>query len=331
MKQKEFETQNRALWDRYLEQLSYLEMSKGARRKAAGIDLNQFPHLYRRVCSHYALVQGRGYSPRLAERLHGWVMRGHRQLYRPKSAWFWHALEFIWTGFPQTIRRHASLFWLATSLFYVPAIAMGIACYVDNEFVYTLLGTEQVAEIEYMYDPANGKLGRSADRQADADIEMFGFYIFNNVSIGFRVFAGGILFGLGTIFLSFYNGLMIGAVAGHLTQLGHTETFWPFVGGHGAFELTAICVSGCAGLVIARALIAPGRYYRVEALRLAALEAVKLVSGAALLFLIAALIEAFWSPAAGISPRVKLVVAGVLWLLVINYFLWAGNVRHAAE
>ena len=331
MKQKEFETRNQPLWDLYLDQLSRLEKSKSARGRSDDIDLNRFPYLYRRICSHYALAQGRGYSPRLAGRLHEWVLRGHRQLYRPKSAWFWYVLEFVWAGFPQTLRRHARLFWLATGLFYLPAVAMGAACFIDAEFIYTLLDTEQVADVEYMYDPANDTLGRSADRQADTDMAMFGFYIFNNISVGFRVFAGGILFGLGTVFLSLFNGLTIGAVAGHLTRLGYAETFYPFVSGHGAFELTAICVSGCAGLLIARALIAPGRRYRVDALRSAALDAVKLIMGAALLFLIAALIEAFWSPAPELSPTLKLVVAAVLWLSVTAYLTTAGKSHHAAE
>ena len=46
------------------------------------------------------------------------------------------------------------------------------------------------------------------------------------------------------------NGLVIGAAAGHLSGLGFYQTFWPFVAGHAAFELTAICISAAAGLML---------------------------------------------------------------------------------
>ena len=68
---------------------------------------------------------------------------------------------------------------------------------------------------------------------------MFGYYIKNNIGISFRTFAGGMLFGLGSVFFLVYNGLAIGATAGHLTQAGFASTFYPFVAGHGSFELTA--------------------------------------------------------------------------------------------
>ena len=95
---------------------------------------------------------------------------------------------------------------------------------------------------------------------------------------------------------------MIGAVAGYLTQLGYSETFWSFVIGHGAFELTAIALAGAAGLKLGWALLAPGRLPRGEALRLAAIRAVRLLGGAALFLLIAAFIEAYWSCLLYTSP-----------------------------
>ncbi|WP_331351678.1 stage II sporulation protein M, partial [Cellvibrio sp. UBA7671] len=81
-------------------------------------------------------------------------------------------------------------------------------------------------------------------RESSTNIEMFGFYISNNIGVSFRTFASGILFGVGSIFFLVYNGLLMGAVSGHLTNAGFTETFFTFVVGHGSFELTAICISG---------------------------------------------------------------------------------------
>ena len=88
---------------------------------------------------------------------------------------------------------------------------------------------------------------------------MLAFYIYNNVRIDFQCFAGGLLFGVGSIFFLVYNGLHIGAVAGHLTRVGYGETFWGFVAGHSSFELLGAVLAGAAGLRIGYALVAPGR------------------------------------------------------------------------
>ena len=144
-----------------------------------------------------------------------------------------------------------------------------------------------------MYDPANKRLGM---READDNVAMFGFYIWNNVRIGFQTFATGLAFGLGTLFYLVFNGVMIGAVAGYLTEIGYGDPFWSFVSGHSAMELTAIAISGAAGLRLGAALIAPGLRSRKAALVAAARPAVQLMYGAAAMFFAAAFIEAFWSP-----------------------------------
>src|SRR5690606_25559730 len=142
--------------------------------------------------------------------------------------------------------------WLATVLFVLPFIAIGLLCYLDPDFIYTVMDWQQVRGMESMYDPAARVLGR--EREADTDLLMFGHYIQNNIGIAFREFAGGLFVGLFTVFVLIFNGMIIGAVAGHLTQLGYVSTFWPFVIGHGAFELTAIVLAGAAGLKIGMAL-----------------------------------------------------------------------------
>lgn len=327
MKQQQFVEQQRPLWERFRHLVEQLEKPPRRREVAA---LEQLPELYRRLCADYALARHRHYSTALVDELHDLVQRGHRLLYRRKSIWLWRLVAFLWSGFPNTLRRHSGAFWLATALFYLPALAMGLACYLDGDFIYTVMDPAQVASMEYMYDPGNTTLGRSEDRAAESDVAMFGYYIWNNIGIGFRTFASGMFAGVGTVLILLFNGVVIGGVAGHLSQLGFVDTFWSFVAGHSAFELTAICISGAAGLLLARAIIAPGRRRRGEALKWAALEAVTLVMGAALLLLGAAFIEAFWSSKGTVAPAVKYAVSAALWLLLALYLGLAGRGRHAA-
>jgi uncharacterized membrane protein SpoIIM required for sporulation len=185
--------------------------------------------------------------------------------------------------------------------------------------------------MQSMYDPDAGHLGRLAKRAASDDWAMFGYYIMHNIGIAFQTFASGLLFGLGSAFFLIFNGLMIGAVAGHLTRIGFGQTFWSFVIGHGAFELTAIALAGAAGLQLGWALIAPGRQPRGEALLVAARKSVLLICGVMLFLLVAAFIEAYWSSMTAPSPLIKYLVGAALWMLMAAYLLFAGRSRHAPE
>jgi len=132
------------------------------------------------------------------------------------------------------------------------------------------------------------------------------------------------LFGIGTLFFMLFNGVYIGTVAGHLTHLGFNDTFWGFVAGHSAFELTAIVISGAAGLKLAMALIAPGRKTRILALIDNGKIGIKIMYGAATLFIMAAFIEAFWSSMT-LDVGIKYAVAAGLWTLLIAYLCLVGR------
>ncbi|MFK7815772.1 MAG: stage II sporulation protein M [Gammaproteobacteria bacterium] len=324
MKQIQFENKYNSGWKKFSYLVNDLEKSK-KNQKSNLLERYDFPRQYREVCNQFAIAKQRHYSPILIERLHTLVLKGHEQVYRNKTIWLWRVIEFLSSSFPSLIRKHYKIFWLATALFYIPAIAMGISCFKNSEIIYSVMDQSSVADMEYMYDPENRNTGRNEARQADTDIMMFGYYIFNNISVGFRTFASGILLGIGSIFFLFYNGLVIGGVSGYLTSLGFIDTFWSFVSGHGSFELTAIVICGMAGLLLAKPIFSPGNMTRADALKLMAKDAIQLVMGAALMLVVAAFIEAFWSPSSFVTTKIKYVIAAFLWLLVIGYFIFAGR------
>ncbi len=326
MNQSQFEHRYREQWEQFRRLLEALE-SKSINMKEAELGSSEFPSQYRQLCNQFGLAQCRHYSPALVDRLHNLVLRGHHQLYKRKKGLLWASINFIFRDFPRTLRANWLAFWLAFTLFYGPAVALGIATYQNPVLIYSLMDENKVYQMESMYNPDNKAVGRSADRNAETDFTMFGFYILNNISIGFRTFAGGIIFGIGTVFLLVYNGLSIGGVAGHLSHPPYMETFWPFVSGHGAFELTAIVICGAAGLLLGYSIIHPGQYRRTDSLRIHAPTSLRLVVGAALLLVCAAFIEAFWSSST-VSPTVKYAIATCNWILVILYLLFAGRDRH---
>ena len=326
MKQHLFEQRHGADWQRFETRLTSLEKGKVDRK-----DCESFAADYRHLCQHLALAQERGYSSHLIDQLQQLAMRGHQQFYRHRSHLGAQIISFIIAGFPQLVRREWRAVLAGTLLFFGALIGMGLLTWQFPEMIYSLMDPEQVREMEKMYDPAARRIGRFAERDSGDDWMMFGFYIMNNIGIAFQTFASGLIFGLGSLFFLLYNGLVIGAVAGHLTRIGYSETFWSFVIGHGAFELTAIAFAGAAGLKLGWALLAPGRLGRGEALRQAAGKAIQLVAGVILFLLIAAFVEAYWSSMTYATPVTKYWVGAGLWLLVIAYLLFAGRNRHAPD
>lgn len=321
-RQEQFTQRHQALWEHFEQVLAYRQLSRSDRKDLPQPDPLDLPTAYRQICQHYALANSRMYSPTLVERLNRMVVQGHQALYSSRSRFLKSVLVFYAHEFPALVRREWRVMSIAAALFYVPFFAMIILLQFMPELVYSILDASNVREMESMYDPSNRVLGR--ERASDSDLMMFGFYIRNNTGIGFQVFAGGMLYGIGTLFFMLFNGVFIGAVAGHLTQLGYIETFWGFVLGHGAFELTAIVISGAAGLKLAMGLIAPGRKSRVKALIDNGRVGIKIMYGAATLFIMAAFVEAFWSSMV-LPVGIKYSVAAILWSLVIAYFWRVGR------
>ena len=326
MKQSLFESRHQHQWQTFAEQLKQLEQGKA---KAA--DVADFPHQYRRLCQHLALAQQRGYSSYLVDPLQQLALRGHQQLYRHRSHLTANILAFLLADFPRLVREQWRFVLIAGLLFFGSLVGIALLVYLFPDLVYSIISPQQVAEMQGMYNPDASRLGRAAERAASEDWMMFGYYVMHNIGIAFQTFAAGLLFGLGSVFFLIFNGLVIGAVSGHLTDIGYGQTFWSFVIGHGAFELSAITLAGAAGLQLGWSLVAPGRLARSEALRLAARKSVRMLCGVMVFLLIAAFIEAYWSSTTRIEPWIKYAVGVALWLLVAAYLTLAGRSRHAPD
>jgi uncharacterized membrane protein SpoIIM required for sporulation len=288
-----------------------------------GLSDEDMPARYRRLCQQLALARRRGYSPQVLERLQALMQQGHAVLYRaPAPAWR-RALMFFIAEFPRLVRAQRGCLWASLVLFALPLAGMFFAVQQSPELASSVFSPQELAQFEEMYDPNDPE--RKLGRDDGTDLMMFGHYIMNNISIGFRTFASGLLAGVGTIFVLLSNGVVIGTVAGHLQSVGHGDPFWRFVVGHAAPELTAIVIAGAAGLRLGLDLIAPGRRRRIDALIEGGRVGAKLCIGIFAMLLFAAFVEAFWSSIAWMPAVVKYSVGGVLWALVILWLSLGGR------
>jgi uncharacterized membrane protein SpoIIM required for sporulation len=323
VKQRRFERRHAADWQAFAARLDRLDHWTAPRNAAqpAPLPVAELPAAYRQLCQQLAIARSRRYGRSLLARLNQLALRAYQQLYRGPQRRWQAVLHFLTADFPQRVRADAGLFWVCAALFYLPLLGMGLAVHQAPELIHSLLSPESVADLEAMYAP--GKT--AADRDAASDLAMFGYYIYNNIGLGFRTFAGGVLLGIGSAFMLVLNGVFIGAASGYLTARGFIETFYTFIAGHGAFELTGIVLAGVAGLKLGWAVVAPGRSSRVESLRQAAAGGVRLILGVAALLVLAAFIEAFWSSNRAIPADIKYAAGAIGWLLVSLYLTRAGR------
>jgi len=323
MKQHQFVSQHALFWD----EMANLLSTNNAPTKQPPIALasihHDFPTQFRKLCHHLSVARSRGYSHSLTQRLENLVFAGYQILYRRRPSFLVNVIYYLLIGFPQRVRTESTWVVMASCLFFIPLLLTLVGLQFYPELVYLVINSESLLELELMYQPGLDTVGRIRDTATN--IEMFGFYVFNNTSIGFKTFASGLFFGIGSAFFILYNGLHIGAAAGHLTYLGYTETFWPFVASHSALEISAIIFSGACGLKLGMSLVLPGQYPRSIALKNAATQCMHFMYGVAVMFILAAIIEAFWSSSTWLTADAKFSTGIGLWIIMLLYFCCAGR------
>ena len=311
-----FEADYGAMWTAFAEQLATARLRKP-------VDGALLATRYRRVCEHLALAKERAYPIHLTARLEALAQEAHQLIYRRQDYGLAHLGRLLRVELPRDVRAQGRYVLAALLLFALPLGLAYLLALQGPDFPLHLLDASRLREFETMYSDGRKSVGRL--REAGDDWQMFGYYIFHNVGIGFQAFGAGVLAAVGSAFVLVFNGLFLGAIGGHLNRVGLGHNFWPFVATHSAFELTGIVLSGAAGLRLGLGWLMPGRLARLEALRVAALAALPLVYTAFFLLVVAAGFEAFWSSAAWVAPAVKYSVAAMCWLLVLAWLGWMGR------
>jgi uncharacterized membrane protein SpoIIM required for sporulation len=290
-----------------------------ARERLDGAALSRLSALYREVCSDLMAARAAGFGSDLLGHLDGLAARSHASLYGHGGRRWRLGLRLLLEDFPRRLRESAPFMLASALLFFVP-FALGLAStLLSPRFAEAVLPASQLEDMAEMYSKS-----MSEGRETGTNAAMAGFYVMNNVGIAFRCFATGILYGIGSIFFLVYNGLTIGTVIGHVTAVGHGRNILAFICGHSAYELGAIVISGAAGLRLGYSLIATGNLTRLGSLRVASLGTVPLIAGAAAMLLIAAGVEAFWSPSSLPYP-VKYGFGAASLVVVLSFWVFAAR------
>jgi len=149
---------------------------------------------------------------------------------------------------------------------------------------------------------------------------MSSYIMVNNISVSLRAFVWGITLGIGTIYILFMNGSLLGALTALVYLNGNPSNYWALILPHGIIELTAIFISGGAGLMLAKGLLLPGQHTRFQSVIKQAKNSVSLVIGVIIMLVIAGIIEGFFTPLP-IQGLFKLSFAAFTAILLFIYLL----------
>ena len=308
-----FVADNRATWDR-------LGELTGRVNKLSGDEVRELTRLYQRTSGHLAYAQAHFSDQSLKAFLTNRVAQSAGALYGTHRRGWRTFFRFFSETFPLAV-WDLRWFVLASSLlFLLPALVAG-TWIAHSPTAFNVVAPAAVREAYVHHDFA-------AYYSSQPSVDFASEVYWNNVLVTFEAFAGGITFGLFTVYAVFSNGLNLG-VAGGLFYAAHRPAeFWGLITPHGLLECTSVVLAGAAGLRIGWTLIEPGDRSRARALGDEGPRATVLVLGTVLTLAIAGSIEGFVTgsplPTAvrvGIGASVE--VAFLTWVITRGRAAWA--------
>jgi uncharacterized membrane protein SpoIIM required for sporulation len=297
-------------------------------------ETRRFHYLYERTAAGLARVTAFASEPETRRYLESLVARAYGEVHETRdrqhrfSPWKW-----FFQVLPQTFRRHRRAYWLSVGITMLGVIFGGFAVALDPDAKAAVL-PEMFAP--HLGDPSErvAREERSRDHASGGEMTSFSAELMvNNIGVSLKAMALGMTWGVGTIIILFYNGIILGLVGVDYVMAGQTTFLLGWLLPHGVIEIPAILIGGQAGLMLGGALIGWGRRETMRArLRAITPDLVTLISGVALMLVWAGLVEAFFSQYhAPVLPYVVKIAFGFIELALLIAFLgWCGRVKEPA-
>jgi len=207
---------------------------------------------------------------------------------------------------------------LSFSLFVAGLIVGIVSSIYYPDFARIILGDQYISMTE-----ANIAKGDPMAVYKDSEaVGMFLMIAWNNIKIAFGTFVLGAFFGIGTIYVIFYNAIMVGTFIYFFIERGLFKESFLAIMLHGTLELSMIVMAGCAGFALAKGVLFPGTFSRGLALIHSARNGIKILCGVTILLLYAAFIESFATRHTDLPDVVRGGLIALSAVVVYGYFVW---------
>ncbi len=266
--------------------------------------------LYRQVAADLSVLRQDATSRTYAEHVNHLLARAHHIIYSGRKTSVATLFRFLRDEYPAIFQRNLRYVAASVLVFAAWGVLGAVLTSARPEFMRHFVGPEMIATME-RHEMWTKSVVTVAPMASSAIMT-------NNLSVSFVTFAGGIAFGLGTLFLLYRNGMMLGVIGAACHQYGMSLALWSFVAPHGALELPAILIAGGGGFRLGYSMLFPGSLRWRDSVAAGGIEATRLVSGVIPMLIIAGTLEGFFSPSHA-PESLKFGVGGLLFTLQL---LW---------
>jgi len=302
-------------WDR-LERLLD-QSSKQGLGSLTRLELQELGLLYRQAAADLSTLREDASGRSYARSLNLLLSRAHNTIYSGQKSsprGIIHFYRFTW---PRVFRRNLRLINAALLLFVLGGVAGLLLSITRPDFMRLFLGPQMIETIERhkMWTESVVAVKPLASS----------FIMTNNMSVTFMAFAWGISFGIGTVYMMVFNGVLMGVIGAACWIGSMSLSLWSFVAPHGVLELPAIFIGGGAGLRIAQGMLFPGMLPRGQSIARAGGEAVRLLLGVIPILILAGTLEGFVSPSPSIPWQWKFALAGAIAAVFFSYLFFCAR------
>jgi uncharacterized membrane protein SpoIIM required for sporulation len=297
-------------WDRLSSLLAQSDL--GGLNQLSRAELQELALLYRQVAADLSVLRQDKTARTYALHVNQLLARAHHIIYSGRKTNLLTLFRFLRDEYPVIFQQQAG-YVLASVLVSVAWGLVGAALTSARpEFMRHFVGPAMIATME-RHEMWTHSIVGIAPMATSAIMT-------NNLSVSFVTFASGMVFGVGTFFYLYINGMMLGVIAAACHQYGMSVALWSFVAPHGALELPAILISGGAGFRLGHAMLFPGALRWKDSVAQGGIEATRLVSGIIPMLVVAGCLEGFFSPSHA-PVWLKFTVGGLLFTL-LNLWLF---------
>jgi uncharacterized membrane protein SpoIIM required for sporulation len=287
-----FITEERPCWDELETLLD--RMAADPLAKQSLDEIKRFHYLYQRTSSALARLQGLAREPEIKAYLDALVARAFGEIHQEKKQQRLHPLRWFMRDFPRTFRRHFGAFRITLLVTLIGCLFGAAALVIDPGSKEVLL------PFEHLHGSPSERVAHE-ERQVSSPLDehkstFASSLMTHNTRVSIFAMALGVTWGIGTLILVFYNGVILGAVCFDYLRAGEGEFLLGWLLPHGVVEIPAILIAAQAGLVLAQTLLdrRSGLPLGLR-LRRRAADLMTLIGGVAVLLVFAGLIEGFVS------------------------------------
>jgi uncharacterized membrane protein SpoIIM required for sporulation len=279
MKEAVFIRQNRVKWKHYEECL----------KNISGQSPDTLADIYIDITNDLSFAQSHYPNSRVNYYLNGLSARLHQFIYRKKREKFSRIITFWTQEIPAVMYQIRKELLYSFIIFAISCLIGAFSAANDNEFVRLILGDAYV-DMTLANIADNDPMG--VYKHSDEGFMFWGITI-NNIRVSFYAFTAGIFTSVASAWILIRNGIMIGSFQYFFYEHGFFWDSFLTIWIHGTLEISAIIVSGAAGITMGNGWLFPGTYSRITSFRRSAKKGIKIIAGAIPIFIIAGFLESY--------------------------------------